>query len=62
MYIFIATFNIISKREDWKIRQLFQLMDNYNIGMIAIQENEGIHEEKIMYEKINYHVLSSSAF
>ena len=37
-------------------------MDDYNIGMIAIQENEGIHEEKIMYEKINYHVLSSSAF
>ena len=35
----ISTFNIRSGREDWKIQELSQLMDDHNISMIAIQEH-----------------------
>ena len=57
----ISTFNIRSGREDWKIQELSQLMDDHNISMIAIQEHRRIHEEKIKYEEINNHVLITSS-
>ena len=45
----ISTFNIRTGREDWRIRELTQLMDQFKISVIAIQEHRRIHKEEIKY-------------
>ena len=57
----ISTFNIRTGREDWRIRELAQLMDQFKISVIAIQEHRRIHKEEIKYEEIDNHLLVTSS-
>ena len=43
-FLNISTFNIRTGREDWKIRELAQLMDQFNISIVAIQEHRRVHK------------------
>ena len=47
--------------EDWRISELAQLMDKYDISIIAIQEHRRVHEEEIKYEHIGNHLLINSS-
>ena len=60
-FLNISTFNIRTVREDWNIRELAQLMDQFNISIIALQEHRRVHKESIKYEEIDNHLLVTSS-
>ena len=57
----IATFNIRTGKEDWKIKELACLMDLYGISVIAIQEHRRIHKEELLYEHMDDHLLVTAS-
>ena len=60
-FLNISTFDIRSGREAWKIQELAQLMDQFDISIVAIQEHRRVHKEEIKYEHINNHLLITSS-
>ena len=60
-FLNISTFNIRSGREAWKIQELAQLMDQFGISIVAIQEHRRVHKEEIKYEHIDNHLLITSS-
>ena len=60
-FLNVSTFNIRTGREDWRISELAQLMDQYDISIIDIQGHRRVHEEEIKYEHIDNHLLITSS-
>ena len=57
----IASFNIRTGKDDWRIHELIHHMDKYNISIIGLQEHRRVHEEEIKYENIDGHLLVTSS-
>ena len=58
----IATFNMRTGREDWRIHELIHHMEKQNINILAIQEHRRIHPEMVVkYEHIDNHLLVTSS-
>ena len=58
----IATFNMRTGREDWRIHELIRHTEKQNINILAIQEHRRIHPEMVVkYEHIDNHLLVTSS-
>ena len=57
----IASFNIRTGKDNWRICELIHHMDKYNISIIGLQEHRRVHEEEIKYENIDGHLLVTSS-
>ena len=57
----IASFNIRTGKDNWRIFELIHHMDKYNISIIGLQEHRRVHEEEIKYETIDGHLLVTSS-
>ena len=59
----VATFNIRTGKDNWRIQELIHHMNKHNISIIGLQEHRRVHEEEIAYEHIDgYLLITSSAW
>ena len=57
----IATFNIRTGKDNWRICELIHHMEAHDISIIGLQEHRRVHEEEIKYENIDGHLLVTSS-
>lgn len=57
----IASFNIRTGKDNWRICELIHHMEAHSISIIALQEHRRVHEEEIKYENIDGHLLVTSS-
>ena len=62
-YTQIATLNVRTAREDWRLNELIHHMDTYNISIVAIQEHRRVHSDELLYKHMDKHlVVTASAW
>ena len=57
----IATFNVRTGRENWRLQELIHHMEEQGICIVAIQEHRRVHEEVIKYERLDNHLIITSS-
>ena len=57
----IASFNIRTGKDNWRICELIHHMEAHDISIIGLQEHRRVHEEEIKYENIDGHLLVTSS-
>ena len=60
-YTQIATLNVRTAREDWRLNELIHQMDSYNISIVAIQEHRRVHSDELLYKHLDNHLIVTAS-
>ena len=59
----IATFNVRTLKDNWRLSELVNNMQQHDISLIGIQEHRRVHEEEIKFDNFDkHHLITSSAW
>ena len=60
-YTRVATLNVRTAREDWRLNELIHQMDSYNISIVAIQEHRRVHSDELFYKHMDNHLIVTAS-
>ena len=57
----VATLNVRTAREDWRLNELIHQMDSFNISIVAIQEHRRVHSDELLYQHMDNHLIVTAS-